>query len=136
MNLVKSEQDLNKSLGRRIRIHRIQKNKTIVQLAEDLGFSKSKISKIELGIHPPKPIDLLRLAEYFKIPISQLFMEAELDTEKILEKMNINNSYNLEDQLRFSLEMSIRSYLKYKGIKNPEELERRTGGLIDAITKL
>jgi transcriptional regulator with XRE-family HTH domain len=130
-----SEKKLNQSIGRRIRIHRLTLNLSQEEFSKRIGISRLRLVRIELGLLPIKPKEILKMAKIFEIPTSQLFYEAELDMEKIREEVESENmnDFNLEDQIKFTLELSIRNYFRSKGIKNPDELDHKVKKSLDTI---
>jgi transcriptional regulator with XRE-family HTH domain len=65
------------SLGNQIRKHRILQTRTLQEVADEAGFSKSLISKIENGkVHPPIAT-LIKIAAVLRVQISALVGENE-----------------------------------------------------------
>ena len=56
-----------------IKINAIRKGKYLYQVADDLGWSASKLSQIIAGIHNPNSDERKQLADYFGRPQGELF---------------------------------------------------------------
>ena len=58
--------------GKEIRLLRIQKNKTIVQMSKEIGYSKSIIAYWENDKREPTISALKKLCEYFDVSADDL----------------------------------------------------------------
>ena len=65
-------------IGYILRIIRVANDLSIRELAEAIGFSSAYISEIERGKKTPTIESLKRFAEYYKFPVSYVFVLDEL----------------------------------------------------------
>jgi len=56
-----------------IKINAIRKGKHLYKVADELGWSASKLSQIIAGIHPATPDEKRMLADYFGCSVGKLF---------------------------------------------------------------
>lgn len=56
-----------------IKVERAKKNITQAELAEKIGVSRVSINAIETGKYIPSTILALRIAEFFKVPVEEIF---------------------------------------------------------------
>jgi putative transcriptional regulator len=66
-------------LKNRLRVLRAEKEISQKDLADELELSRQTINSIELGKFNPSIITALKIAEYFKIPVDEVF---RLEEEK------------------------------------------------------
>lgn len=64
---------LEVAIGRAVRNHRKQANKTVVELAKDTGISVGMLSKIENGATSPSLTTLQTLANTLSVPLTSFF---------------------------------------------------------------
>ncbi len=62
----------NKIIGERIKLLRIEKEKTGINISTILGIDQSYYSKIEKGKHEIKLDTLFRIAEYYNVSLDYL----------------------------------------------------------------
>ena len=60
-------------LKNQIKVQRAMKNITQEELAEKIGVTRKTINTIETGKFVPSVILAMRLAQFFKIPVEELF---------------------------------------------------------------
>ena len=74
-------------------IKKIREEKLIkqIEIAEFLNLSQSNYSKLENGTRALKEVDLVNIASYLKIPISDLFPNAvtELENKNLQEQLQL-----------------------------------------------
>ena len=68
-----SEDEIYKSIGKRIKFIRESKGLTQEKLAEKSGLSLDYIGKIEVNINRPGLKSLIKIAEALEVHISELF---------------------------------------------------------------
>lgn len=67
-------------IGEKLKILRLRHSLTTRQLAEYLGTTNSQISRIENGLRQPSGDLIVRMADFFDIPLDKL-MRDELDLD-------------------------------------------------------
>jgi len=72
---------------RALKLIRVYHGLSQVQVAEQLGLSKSYVSEIEKGTKKPSIDVLERYAEVFDLPLSQLLMFAEASNDHLRERV-------------------------------------------------
>ncbi len=60
-------------LKNRLRVLRAEKEISQKDLAEEVGLSRQTVNSIERGKFNPSIITALKIAEYFEIPIDEVF---------------------------------------------------------------
>lgn len=60
-------------LKNRIRVFRAEHRLSQSDLAELIGVSRKTISTIEVGRFVPSTVIALKLAQYFKVPVEEIF---------------------------------------------------------------
>jgi putative transcriptional regulator len=60
-------------LENRIRVYRAEHNLSQTDLAERIGVSRKTISTIEVGRFVPSTIIALKIAQYFQVPVEDIF---------------------------------------------------------------
>lgn len=70
-----NEEDFIKQLGAKIKLLRVEKGMTQLDVASKMGIDDSSYRKIESGRTNPTARTLYKLAEALDIPISSLFIE-------------------------------------------------------------
>lgn len=60
-------------LKNRLRVLRAEKEISQKDLAEELDLSRQTVNSIELGKFNPSIMTALKIAEYFKIPVDEVF---------------------------------------------------------------
>lgn len=91
-------------------LQKLRKNsyKTQKEVAEELGWQSSKISKIEKGLQDPTLQDLKLLADYYGVSVEDLFKENVL----------VETNYNIKDELlRNAIKKSLEIVKKIKDEK-------------------
>lgn len=74
---------MSKLFGDRLKEIRIYHNKTQTQVANDLNISKSIISAYEKNIRVPSVDIIIKLKNYFNVPISYFFDEENEDNYRL-----------------------------------------------------
>ncbi|MRX27277.1 helix-turn-helix transcriptional regulator [Kangiella sp. HZ709] len=64
---------MNSELNNRIRVFRAEHRMSQADLAEAIGVSRKTISTIEVGRFVPSTIIALKIAQYFKVPLEEVF---------------------------------------------------------------
>lgn len=64
---------MTEALANRIRVYRAERRISQAELAEAIGVSRKTISTIEVGRFVPSTIIALKLAEYFGVPVEEIF---------------------------------------------------------------
>ncbi len=64
---------MNSELDNRIRVFRAEHRMSQADLAEAIGVSRKTISTIEVGRFVPSTIIALKIAQYFKVPLEEVF---------------------------------------------------------------
>ncbi len=80
-------------IGARIRFLRQQRNMTLEQLSASSKLTKSFVSKVERGVSVPSISTAMRLAESFKITVSQLLGEDHYDDALSLVRKEERRSF-------------------------------------------
>lgn len=99
---------LSKKLGKYLRDMRQQKGLNLEELSQDIGFSVSKLSKIENGIQMPTVSDFEVFSEYFGVPITSLLAAEKVRTDTVssgnlVEKfLEVAKLYAAEDRENFA----------------------------------
>ena len=65
------------SLGKSIRLHRLNKNYSLEYLALKTGLDYSHISKIERGITNPSAFNLFIISNILDVPVCKLMNDAK-----------------------------------------------------------
>ena len=60
-------------LKNRLRVLRAEKEISQKDLAEEVGLSRQTVNSIERGKFNPSIITALKIAEYFSVPVDQVF---------------------------------------------------------------
>ena len=68
-----SEKGVEMKLKNRLRVLRAEKEISQKDLAEELDLSRQTVNSIELGKFNPSIMTALKIAEYFKIPVDEVF---------------------------------------------------------------
>ena len=71
---------MNAKLKNRIRVYRAEHKMSQSDLANEIGVSRKTISTIEVGRFVPSTIIALKIAQFFKVPVEEIF---SLQEEKI-----------------------------------------------------
>ena len=61
------------TIGEKLRHYRLKENKTQEQVANDLQISRSAVECYELGQRVPRDAVKVKLSNYFKVSIEELF---------------------------------------------------------------
>ncbi len=64
---------MNGELDNRIRVFRAEHRMNQSELAEAIGVSRKTISTIEVGRFVPSTVIALKIAQYFKVPVEEVF---------------------------------------------------------------
>lgn len=65
------------NLSNRIKVLRAEKGISQQELARAIGVSRKTVSTVEVGRFIPSTIIALRLAEYFQVPVEDIFQLVE-----------------------------------------------------------
>ena len=71
-----------KTLGEKLRALRLEKNKTLTEVAEAIGVNKSAVSFWELDKNEPKASYIKKLAAYYEVSTDYLLGVESGDTSK------------------------------------------------------
>lgn len=85
----------NEYASKKLKKLRIRKNLTQQELAEELGITQKQISRYEKGERNFKQDFLVKLSEYFNVPISEFFSE-DIKNNKQTEYVPVYNSLNFK----------------------------------------
>ncbi len=69
---------MNSQLNNRIRVFRAEHRMSQHELAEIIGVSRKTISTIEVGRFVPSTVIALKIAQYFKVTVEDIFSLTEL----------------------------------------------------------
>lgn len=72
---------MHPELDNRIRVFRAEHRMSQNDLAEAIGVSRKTISTIEVGKFVPSTIIALKIAEYFNVPVEEIFSLLNDDEE-------------------------------------------------------
>ena len=64
---------MSEELDNRIRVFRAEHRMSQSDLAEAIGVSRKTISTIEVGRFVPSTIIALKIAQFFKVPVEDIF---------------------------------------------------------------
>ena len=64
---------MSSELDNRIRVFRAEHRMSQSELAEAIGVSRKTISTIEVGRFVPSTVIALKIAQYFKVPVEEVF---------------------------------------------------------------
>lgn len=102
----------NKYASEKMKKLRTLKNLTQQELAEDLGVNQQQIARYENGQRLFKPDFLVKLAEYFSVPISDFFS----DENELNKQVDFIPVYDSKDFKKIKEHLEVpKSWLKYKG---------------------
>lgn len=119
--------DLRLLVGKKLKQARLDKGLSQKELAELMGITRIVVSSYERGRLRITVQFLLKVCKILDKPIYYFVEEDEEVKQKYELELRRNTSfYDLADNLQFSLEMSIRSYLKARGISEDinEKIDR------------
>ena len=60
-------------LNNRIKVFRAEKGISQTELAQAIGVSRKTISTIEVGRFIPSTVVALKIAQYFEVPVEEIF---------------------------------------------------------------
>ncbi|ALF10806.1 helix-turn-helix domain-containing protein [Parageobacillus thermoglucosidasius] len=107
--------DINKKVGERIREVRKKYNLSMMQLADELGISQPRLSRIENG-DQEIPISLIQqFCERFDIPLSSFFRSLEKDEkagDSLINEQLEQVLASLNDEQKKALYVFITSFQK------------------------
>ena len=66
-------------LENRIRVYRAEHRLSQTELAQHIGVSRKTISTIEVGRFVPSTIIALKIAQFFQVPVEEIFSLKESD---------------------------------------------------------
>lgn len=69
---------MNVTLENRIHVFRAEHRMTQSDLANEIGVSRKTISTIEVGRFTPSTIIALKIANYFEVPVEEIFSLKEI----------------------------------------------------------
>lgn len=82
-----------RSVARRLRFMRRQRELTLDSLAERTGLTKSYISKIERSLTVPSIASIIKLATAFNVDVGHLFGEATADADVVIDRAASRTRY-------------------------------------------
>jgi putative transcriptional regulator len=68
---------MSNQLNNRIRVFRAEKQISQSKLADEIGVTRKTISTIEVGRFVPSTIIALKIAQYFCVPVEDIFSLTE-----------------------------------------------------------
>lgn len=68
-------------LNNRIRVYRAEHRISQAELADSIGVTRKTISTIEVGRFVPSTIIAMKIANYFKVPVEDIFSLEEVDQD-------------------------------------------------------
>lgn len=68
---------MNVRLENRIHVFRAEHRLSQSELANEIGVSRKTISTIEVGRFTPSTLIALKIAQYFKVPVEEIFWLVE-----------------------------------------------------------
>lgn len=74
---LKNKKQLQKALSEIIKKHRLNKNKSISLISDEIGMTKSMWADLEKSIKDPQLSTLWRISEALDIPLSVIVIELE-----------------------------------------------------------
>ena len=77
-------------LGKKLKKLRVDKGCTLETAAKQVGVSAASLSKYENGIHKPRDIIMIRLADFYEVSVDELeeeLAENQGDRERIKRKL-------------------------------------------------
>ena len=74
---LKNKKQLQKALSEIIKKHRLNKNKSISLISDEIGMTKSMWADLEKAIKDPQLSTLWRVSEALDIPLSVIVIELE-----------------------------------------------------------
>ena len=98
-----------KRLGAKLRQLRLRAGKSLQQIADKIGSSKSHISNIELGTSEPSIKLITKLAKEFSIPISYFFDQGYEIEFKIMFRDLQEDFRSLSEEDKVTIELMIQS---------------------------
>jgi len=66
-----------------VKVQRAIKNITQAKLAEIIGVSRQTINAMELGKYVPSTLLALKMASYFGVPVTEIFMLEDSEKPKV-----------------------------------------------------
>ncbi|UYZ84872.1 helix-turn-helix domain-containing protein [Entomomonas sp. E2T0] len=94
-----SKQPINHLIGKAIAKYRKNASLSQEQLAEQLGLGNEAISRIERGLVVPTVERLIKMAEIFDCPVSELLTEtSNRPTDEAIYLQSLLSSVNEEDK--------------------------------------
>lgn len=121
----RNNKDLKLAIGSKLRKARIEAGYTQTTLAKELGLVHGAIGSYERGRLSISVQLLLELCVLLEKPITYFVVnktEEQLIKKEKEQKKAKQKRYNLDDNIEFTLEMSIRNYLRSRGFKGDLEL--------------
>lgn len=83
-----------KDLGKRIKFLRKQQNRTQDEVAEQCGFTKSLLSKIENGVSTPPVSTLIKIANSLGVNVSDLLDDRQNQSSSFISEQTSNDRAN------------------------------------------
>lgn len=69
--------NVNQFISKKLKELRTVKNMTQEELAKDLNITQQQVARYENNLRQFKPDFLFKIANYFEVPVSDFFPEAE-----------------------------------------------------------
>lgn len=137
-----NSEKIKRYIGIKLREARIQAGYSQQALGKELGLTHGAIGSYERGRLSMTIQLLLQYCEILKKPLSFFIGPeyeeelAKIDRQLQEARAEAFKKYNLDENVEFSMEMSIRNYLKSKGIKDPDVFNEIVDRVMDYILDL
>lgn len=122
--------NFNLNIGEKLKKARIKKGLSQQEFGNLINCSHSTIGSYERGRLNISTKKLIKISEILEVPITYFIKEEE----KIKQQENNKEKYNLSDNIEFSMEMSIRTFLKAKNLSK-EEINQKVINILEFILK-
>lgn len=106
--------ELRKTIGAKLKTARLEKGFTQEELGSELGVSRVVIGMYEKGRLRISIQLLIQLSKILQKPI-HFFVDEDKTVVDAYEKNKEQKSYQLNENIEFTLEMAIRNYLRAHG---------------------
>jgi transcriptional regulator with XRE-family HTH domain len=108
-------------IGKKLRRARIEKNMTQRELAKILGLTHAGLGSYETGRLRLSAELLVKLCDILERPMSYFVgYDPELERKEKEREQRKREYFKLDENIQFEMELSIRNYLRSKGIKGIE----------------
>jgi transcriptional regulator with XRE-family HTH domain len=131
---------IKKEIGRRVRQARIEAGYSQEALGKELGLTHGAVGSYERGRLNITIQLLLLLCQLLKKPLSYFIINENDETlaaeeaKRLAEEAEMKKKYSLDDNLEFTIEMSLRTYFKSKGMQ-PQNISSKIEKIMKYIEK-